>query len=215
LFGCPQVAGHGLFFGHKWSVGINAKPRIPKVVLGWHGCCFQVRVQKTGHFARLLRLFAAKKVFYIITFLVIFAAIRVDSQRPILAVAIVRHDIQQKESFVAIKSPVEIHDLFATSIASPHADFFRKDEKKIPADLKKENITDLSWDALCEKSDDSDQFNLIRLVHKRLGVNGRSEQWLDVQAGYGAACFDHADMEKIEPNWQEPGCLYVKASFSF
>ena len=168
-----------------------------------------------GHFARLLRLFTAKKVFYIITSLVIFAAIRVDSQRPILAVAMVRHEIPSKNSSIAAKSPVAIHDLFTTSVAPPHADFIRKSEKKISTEPKNESITNLSWDALCEKPDNSDQFNLIRLVHKRLGVNGRSERWLDVQAGYGAACFDHADMEKFEPNWQEPGCLYVKAGFSF
>ena len=78
-----------------------------------------------------------------------------------------------------------------------------------------ESVTNLPWNALWEKTDNSDQFNLIWLVHKSLGVNGRSERWLDVQAGYGAVCFDHADMEKFEPNWQEPGRFYAKVSFSF
>jgi hypothetical protein len=163
----------------------------------------------------LLRLFPAKRIFYLITSLVIFAAIRVDSQRPILALAVVRHDLPIKKSPVEIKTPVAAHDLFATSVAHPPANLVRKDEPKILPAVKDESRTNLSWDALCEKPDNSDQYNLVRLVHKKLGVKDRSGRWLDVQAGYGAACFDHADMEKIEPNWEEPGCLYVKASFSF
>ena len=172
-------------------------------------------MQRTGHFDRLLRLFAAKKVFYVITFLVIFGAIRVDSQRPILAVAMVRHDLPQKKSPLAVKSSVATHDLFVTSVAPLHDVLIRKDEKKISSEPESESKTNLSWDALVEKHDNPDQFNLIRLVHKSLGTNGRSERWLDVQAGYGAVCFDHADMEKFEPNWQESGRLYIKASFSF
>jgi hypothetical protein len=172
-------------------------------------------VQKIGYFDRLLRLFPAKRIFYLITSLVIFAAIRVDSQRPILAVAMVRHDLQIKKSPVEIKTPVAARDLFVTSVPHPTAELFRNAEKKISTEAKGESRTNLSWDALCEKPDNSDQYNLVRLVHKKLGVKDRSGRWLDVQAGYGAACFDHADMEKIEPNWEEPGCLYVKASFSF
>ena len=172
-------------------------------------------MQRTGYFDRLCRLFAAKKIFYVITSLVIFAAIRVDSQRPIMALAMVRHDLPTKKSSVEVKPPLAPRDLFATSVAHPPADLIRKDEKKISAESKSESRTNLSWDALSERPDNSDQYNLIRLLHKKLGVHDGSERWLSVQAGYGAACFDHADMEKIEPNWQEPGCLYVKASFSF
>jgi hypothetical protein len=171
-------------------------------------------VQKVVHTGRLRRLFTAKKIFYIITSLVIFAAIRLDSQRPILALAMVRHDLPQKKLPLAAQSPAVTHDLFTTSVVPPHADLIQK-EKSAPTETKNESRTNLSWNALCEKPDHSDQCDLIRLLHKKLGANGRSERWLDVQAGYGAACIDHADMEKIEPNWQEPGCLYVKASLSF
>jgi hypothetical protein len=178
-------------------------------------------VQRTGHFGRLLRLFAARRIFCIITSLVIFAAIRVDSQKPMLAVAMVRHTLPQKkmplpvELPVATKPPVATHDLFATKIVPPPVDLIRKDEKKIPTEPEAESAPNLPWDLLSEKPDNSDQFSLVRLLHKKLGVNGRSPRWLDVQAGYGAACFDHDDMKKIAPDWQPPSCLYVKASFSF
>ena len=97
----------------------------------------------------------------------------------------IRHDLPQKKSPIGVKLPVATHDLFITSVAPPHADLIRKDEKKISSESENESTTNLSWDALWEKPGNPDQFNLIRLVHKSLGANGRSERWLD---GVQASC---------------------------
>jgi len=169
-------------------------------------------VQKTGYFGRLFRLFATKNVLPVIVALLAFGAIQVDSKAPSYPSAAIRQKSPLKQPVAAIHvSPTA--NLAPPSAAS--ADFLRKVQKEIWVGFKMEGSNNFLPGVRLEKSPGQNPGAQLVLVHKKLGATECSERWMDIQAGYGSACFDHADLEKIDPNWVEPGLLYLKASFSF
>jgi hypothetical protein len=166
-------------------------------------------MEKAGYFGQLFRLFAAKKKFRIAVMLVIFAAIRANSAEPVLTLAMVRHNPSPEPLTAAVD------DQFATSILDSSPVFTLENQNEISSEPKTARSTGFSPVAQLEKQTVAKQHCLILLAHKKLGVNKCSTRWLDIQAGYGQVCYDPVDLKMIEPDWEEPGCIYVKASFSF
>jgi hypothetical protein len=169
-------------------------------------------VQRTGYFGRLFRRFATKNVLTVIVALLALGMIQIDSKAPAHQSAAIRQKPRLKQSVAAA------HISTTTNLASPSinsADFLQKVQKEILAGFKVEGSNNFLPDARLEKSAAPNPGAQLVLAHKKLGATECSERWMDIQAGYGAACFDRADLEKIEPDWAEPGLLYLKASFSF
>ena len=101
------------------------------------------------------------------------------------------------------------HNHFATDI------FNHKSPKEIISRPAIASTTNFWPNVYLIKQSDTSQGSEIRLIHKKLGTTVCSERWMDIQAGYGRVCYDPADLKKIIPDWNEPGCLYVKATLSF
>jgi len=66
-----------------------------------------------------------------------------------------------------------------------------------------------------EKQSGSNQRDLFQLVHKKLYADGRTGKWVDVEAGYGQICGVESGIGKNSVELEQPGCAYLKASFSF
>ena len=116
----------------------------------------------------------------------------------------------------AAKTPTVVaYNHSATNILGPSPILILENGNGIPSDQKTNRATNFLPDAHLERQTDPQQRCLIRLAHKKLGASQCSDRWLDIQAGYGRVCYDPADLKKIAPDWEEPGCIYVKASFSF
>jgi hypothetical protein len=166
-------------------------------------------VQKTGHIDRLLRLFAAKNILHVIIPLLVLAATPSSGQESMISVASVRyHQLSER-------LPVAANDYFASRLANLSSIFKRTNGKSTAPELNVGKENDFLPDVRLEKPDRLSQHDLFRLMHKELGPNEWSRRWMDVQAGYGEVCFDRADFEKFDDDWQVPACAYVKASFSF
>jgi hypothetical protein len=46
-------------------------------------------------------------------------------------------------------------------------------------------------------------------------ADGRMGKWVDVAAGYGQVCGLESGLRKDSVELEQPGCAYLKASFSF
>jgi hypothetical protein len=160
-------------------------------------------VQKTGYFRQLLRLFAAESLSYLIVPLMIFAASRSNATESIPKPAMIRQDSPTQQSRTADRNH------FATDI------FNHKSPTEIISRPAITSITNFWPNVDLVKQSGTYQGGEIRLIHKKLGTTVCSERWMDIQAGYGRVCYDPADLKKIIPDWNEPGCLYVKATLSF
>lgn len=109
----------------------------------------------------------------------------------------------------ATQSSALVYNHFAAEV------FNHKSQKEIISKPEVKSATNFWPNLYLVKRGGAAQGSEIRLIHKKLGTTVCSERWMDIQAGYGRVCYDPADLKKIIPDWNEPGCLYVKASFSF
>ena len=76
---------------------------------------------------------------------------------------------------------------------------------------KDENAAEFSSVARLEKQTSLRRDDAFLLVRENL----RSNKSVCVQAGYGRVWGDDVVLRKIDSDRPEPGCAYVKASFSF
>jgi hypothetical protein len=74
-----------------------------------------------------------------------------------------------------------------------------------------ETAAELSSDVRLEKQTNPDQGDAFLLVRENL----RSNRYVSVQAGYERVWDDESVLRKIASDRPEPGCAYIKASFSF
>lgn len=66
-----------------------------------------------------------------------------------------------------------------------------------------------------EKQSDASQGDWFQLLHKKLGTDGRSGNWVRVEAGYGQLCRMESDFGQRSLELEQPRCAYLKAGFSF
>jgi hypothetical protein len=101
-------------------------------------------------------------------------------------------------------------NLLGSNASAPHLQHQAAAIK--PAD---QTTADFPTDFRLEKQSDSNQGDLFRFVHKKMYADGRMGKWVDVAAGYGQVCGLESGLRKDSVELEQPGCAYLKASFSF
>jgi hypothetical protein len=158
----------------------------------------------------LLPLLSGSKSFR--RFLVLYLAIispSVFGQESALTLAMVRYDQSPA------RTPVAAHNNFAANlicydVSAPHLQY-----QMAALQLDNQNVSDFPSDSRLEKQRDSNQRDLLQLVHKQLYADGRTGKWVDVAAGYGQIFGDESSIGKNSAEMERPGCAYLKASFNF
>lgn len=74
---------------------------------------------------------------------------------------------------------------------------------------------EFSADMRLQKLAKSDRQDAFQFVHENLPSSSRSNVIFSVQAGYERTWDEKSMLAKICDGYQEPGCAYVSANFSF
>jgi hypothetical protein len=130
-------------------------------------------------------------------------------QESVLTLAMVRYDLPPvRKPAVTRNDAVANFHCYDASVPrfQPQAAVLKPDNQ---------NATGFPYDSRLEKQDGSNQRDLFQLVHKKLYSDGRMGRWVDVTAGYGQVCQFESGIAKNTAELQQPGCAYLKASFSF
>jgi hypothetical protein len=166
-------------------------------------------VRKIEQLARSLHLSATGNSFGVITALLILAAALACAAEPILTLAPVRDPQPQKKTFVATYG-----DLLSGTDAL-FFDFNLKDGKPEMTGLQDEILMESSSNIRLEKQANPDARDSFQLVHENLTDASRLNMSFSLQAGYGRIWGEKSMLQKISADYQEPGCAYVSADFSF
>ena len=149
---------------------------------------------------------------YVLRFLVLLLALAVTSvfgQESVLTLAMVSYDQSPA------RTPAVVRNNSVTNLLCYDASAPRLQHQVAVLKLDNQNATGFSSDFRLEKQTGSNQRDWFQLVHKKLSANGRTGKWVDVAAGYGQVCQFESGIGKNSVELEQPGCAYLKASFSF
>ena len=149
---------------------------------------------------------------YVLRFLVLLLALAVTSvfgQESVLTLAMVSYDQSPA------RTPAVVRNNSVTNLLCYDASAPRLQYQVAALKLNHQNATDFSSNSRLEKQSDLNQHDLFKLVHKKLYADGRTGKWVDVEAGYGQIGGVESGIGKNSVELEQPGCAYLKASFSF
>ena len=170
------------------------------MIRGRHGQCLCWSVQKSEHLVRSLYLSLPGVIFCVATSLLMFAAASVYAGEPIMTLAM----NQSPEKY---SPPSFLQLAFGTNS-------FYFDTQSDPSEVV--SINTAKVDLFVPVNQIEVQTNIVQGESFRLvRENSRSNKPLTVAAGYGQIWDEKSTLRKIYCGYQDPGCAYVSASFSF
>lgn len=158
---------------------------------------------------RLFFLSGSKNIHRFLVLLLALAATLVVGQESALTLALVRYD-QPSARKPAVTRNGSTTDLLCYDTSVPRLRY-----QAAAVRLDAQNAADYPSDSCLEKQSGVNQRDLFQFVHKKLYADGRAGVWVDVAAGYGQICGVKSDIWKNSAELEQPGCAYLKASFSF
>jgi hypothetical protein len=195
---------YSLFLGHKNERKTVKNFPIIRRFLSWYARCLESGVPKTEASNLLLLPSGSKSFRRFLTLLLALTATLVFGLGSAVTPATVSHN--QSPARTPVVARIDLTTSSFPCASAPRLQY--------PAAVLKPDNQNTA-DFRLEKQNDSNQRDWFQLVHKKLYADGRMGKWMDVTAGYGQVCQFESGIAKNTAELQQPGCAYLKASFSF